>query len=120
MNHFLGDVSYTVSISQDEALSGTQRQLFFHAPNGALRCVTIDIPPGVRQGDAVLIRGAGGPSMDGREYGDLYALVAIEMPGIRDYAELHEAQQAQVRSWPEMRKALPAFINWFKGDDRGE
>lgn len=74
------DVCYTLHISAGEARAGCTRSLHFHGPDGGSYEIPVVVPPGARSGERVYVRGAGGPSRDGRARGDLIAEIQI-IPG---------------------------------------
>ena len=67
------EVSAALKIS--EALLGTSVEL--HTPEGEK---TIKIPPGVKHGTKLRLKGLGFPSVGGNERGDLFAVINIEIP----------------------------------------
>ena len=71
------DVDQQVEITLEEAFSGTQRTLQFHAPNGQPRNITVKIPPGVDTGSRIRVAGEGAPGIGGGRRGDLYLVVKI-------------------------------------------
>lgn len=71
------DIEQSVDITLEEAFSGTQRTLQVQSPNGALRSMTVRIPPGVDSGSRVRISGEGAPGMGGGSRGDLYLVINV-------------------------------------------
>lgn len=70
------DIEQPVDITLEEAFSGTQRTLQVQSPNGAMRSITVKIPPGVDTGSRVRIAGEGAPGMGGPR-GDLYLVINV-------------------------------------------
>ncbi|MCS6840513.1 MAG: J domain-containing protein [Roseiflexus sp.] len=71
------DIEQPVDITLEEAFSGTQRTLQVQSPNGAMRSITVKIPPGVDTGSRVRIAGEGAPGMGGGPRGDLYLVINV-------------------------------------------
>lgn len=71
------DIEQPVDITLEEAFSGTQRTLQVQSPNGAMRSITVKIPPGVDTGSRVRIAGEGAPGMGGSPRGDLYLVINV-------------------------------------------
>lgn len=71
------DIEQPVDITLEEAFSGTQRTLQVQSANGALRSITVKIPPGVDTGSRVRIAGEGAPGMGGGPRGDLYLVINV-------------------------------------------
>lgn len=71
------DVEQPVDITLEEAFNGTQRVLQVQSPNGALRSITVKIPPGVDTGSRVRIAGEGAPGIGGDSRGDLYLVINV-------------------------------------------
>jgi curved DNA-binding protein len=75
------DVEYQAEITLEEAFTGTERTLQFHAPNGQPRSLTVKIPPGVDTGSRVRVAGEGSPGIGGGKRGDLYLVVRVAPNG---------------------------------------
>ncbi len=75
------DVEYQAEITLEEAFTGTERTLQFHAPNGQPRSLTVKIPPGVDTGSRVRVAGEGSPGIGGGKRGDLYMVVKVAPNG---------------------------------------
>jgi curved DNA-binding protein len=75
------DVEYQAEITLEEAFTGTERTLQFHAPNGQPRSLTVKIPPGVDTGSRVRVAGEGSPGIGAGKRGDLYLVVKVAPNG---------------------------------------
>jgi curved DNA-binding protein len=71
------DVEHQTEITLEEAFTGTERTLQFHASNGQPRSITVKIPPGVDEGSRVRVAGEGGPGIGGGKRGDLYLVIKL-------------------------------------------
>jgi curved DNA-binding protein len=71
------DVEHQAEITLEEAFSGAERSLQFHAPNGQPRTINVKIPPGVDTGSRVRVAGEGGPGIGGGSKGDLYLQIKV-------------------------------------------
>lgn len=71
------DVEQKVTITLEEAFSGTERRFQFHTPTGQPRTITVKIPPGIESGGKIRIPNEGGPGYAGGRRGDLIINVAI-------------------------------------------
>lgn len=71
------DVEQKVTITLEEAFSGTERRFQFHTPSGQPRTITVKIPPGIESGGKIRIPNEGGPGYAGGRRGDLIINVAI-------------------------------------------
>ena len=71
------DVEHQAEITLEEAFSGTERSVQFHAPNGQLRTITVKIPAGVDSGSRVRVAGEGAPGIGGGRKGDLYLVIRV-------------------------------------------
>jgi curved DNA-binding protein len=67
------DLDHTVQVTLEEAFRGTTRQLQWE--DG--RTITAKIPPGVKTGSRVRLRGQGQPGIGGGQSGDLYLSVEV-------------------------------------------
>jgi len=70
------DLEARVEIRLSEAGLGTSREMIL--PGG--RQIKITIPKGIAAGQRMRLRGAGLPSVDGKERGDLFVTVAYRVP----------------------------------------
>ncbi|HRC84930.1 MAG TPA: DnaJ C-terminal domain-containing protein [Thermoanaerobaculia bacterium] len=71
------DQEATITLSLDEAASGGKRQITVTEESGERRALTVNIPPGVRPGGRIRLRGKGGMSRRGGARGDLYLRIEI-------------------------------------------
>lgn len=71
------DVEQKVTITLEEAFSGTERRFQFHTPSGQPRTITVKIPPGIESGGKIRIANEGGPGYAGGRRGDLIIHVII-------------------------------------------
>lgn len=67
------DVEHSVQITLEEAFHGTTRMLQWEAGNR----IEATIPPGVRTGSRVRLRGQGGKGATGGEAGDLFLVIEV-------------------------------------------
>jgi curved DNA-binding protein len=67
------DLEVTLSVTLEEAFHGSRRRV--KVGDGA---VTIDVPPGVRQGSELVVRGKGSPGAMGTPPGDLYIIIETQ------------------------------------------
>ena len=72
------DAQVEVSVTLEEALRGTTRHLQFVDASGNTRAIEARIPPGVREGSSVRLRGQGGEGRQGAPAGDLYLTISVE------------------------------------------
>lgn len=72
------DVEQKVTITLEEAFSGTERRFQFHTPTGQPRTITVKIPPGIETGGKIRIPNEGGPGYAGGRRGDLIINVTIQ------------------------------------------
>jgi DnaJ-class molecular chaperone len=70
------DVEAETSISLEEAYRGTLRTVELQTPEGSRR-MEVTIPPGVRDGARVRVRGQGTPGRNGGHPGDLFIRVKV-------------------------------------------
>jgi len=109
------DLTVNVTISFDEAFSGTTRRLDIQAPEPCQTChgtgmvrqapcptcdgtgivaktktVEVKIPAGVKTGSKIRVRGQGGPGFSGGGPGDVFLVVAVQLSDVfeRDGANL--------------------------------
>ena len=71
------DVEQKVTITLEEAFTGTERRFQFHTPSGQPRTITVKIPPGIESGGKIRIPNEGGPGYAGGRRGDLIIHVSI-------------------------------------------
>lgn len=71
------DVQVELQLGLEEALSGTERTVRYRDRANATRSARVKIPPGVREGQRIRVRGKGEPSLSGGARGDLYLTVRI-------------------------------------------
>ena len=71
------DVEQQAEITLEEAFSGAERSVQFHAPSGQLRTITVKVPPGVDTGSRVRVAGEGAPGIGGGRKGDLYLVIKV-------------------------------------------
>lgn len=72
----VGDIKHEVSLPFLQAVNGTQLEMRM-TRDGVEENVTVKIPPGVRDGQRIRIRGKGQPRGDGRN-GDLYIIPRVQ------------------------------------------
>ncbi len=65
------DMRSELSLGFAEALRGGERELSFSAPGVESRSIKVRFPPGARDGDAIRLRGQGGPARGDAPPGDL-------------------------------------------------
>ena len=70
------DVEQAVELSFDQAIHGTTLQLQM-SMGPKTETISVRIPPGVRQGQKIRVRGKGQPAQGRGEPGDLYVVVEI-------------------------------------------
>ena len=88
------DLFATVEVPLDVALLGGE----VTAPTPRGTRVSVSVPPGVRNGTRLRLRGLGMPRLPGRGHGDLYTEVEVELPSslspeVRELAERLRAQR---------------------------
>lgn len=71
------DYDHPVTLTLEEAFSGTTRLIQITPASGPPRTIEAKIPPGVSDGQRVRIAGKGGPGINGGPPGDLYLVVTI-------------------------------------------
>jgi len=71
------DLEASLTVSFNEALEGTERELTVSAPGVAPRTLKTRVPAGVRDGEKLLLRGRGGPAPGRGEPGDLVLTVSV-------------------------------------------
>ncbi len=72
------DVEYPVSLTFDRAIRGTTVDLDISGSDGKKRRVTVRIPPGVREGQKIRVRGQGQGRIGPGQRGDLYVVCHIK------------------------------------------
>lgn len=72
------DVCYPLTITSQQAQTGTQRALQFHAANGQPYQLAIAIPAGVMTGTRICLAGRGGPARYGERRGDFYVVIMVD------------------------------------------
>ncbi|HOA74716.1 MAG TPA: DnaJ C-terminal domain-containing protein [Phycisphaerae bacterium] len=70
------DVEHELSLSFEEAIRGVQTDLRI-SRDGRTETVRVKIPPGVRDGQRIRVRGKGQASVDGSQRGDLYIICRV-------------------------------------------
>jgi curved DNA-binding protein len=89
------DLEQPVEVSIADAYRGTTLRVEIHSPDGKNRRLEVKIPPGVRTGSRVRVRGQGVPGQGGGPGGDLYIVVTVrpdarfERRGDDLYEEVH-------------------------------
>jgi curved DNA-binding protein len=71
------DLEQPVEIGLAEAYRGTTLQVEIRSADGQTRRLEVKIPPGVRTGSRVRVRGQGGPGENGGKAGDLFIVVSV-------------------------------------------
>lgn len=71
------DLEHTIDITLEEAFGGTSR-LMQMGTNGTSRTIEAKIPPGVKDGSRIKMKGQGGPGAAGGPAGDLYLVTQIK------------------------------------------
>jgi curved DNA-binding protein len=71
------DLEQPVEVSFADAYRGTSLQVEIRQADGKTRRLEVKIPPGVRTGSRVRVRGQGGPGQAGGPGGDLYIVVSV-------------------------------------------
>lgn len=85
------DAIYDLSISLEEAASGTAKQVALRAEDGTLSRVNIKIPPGISTGKKLRIPGRGQRGEAGGQHGDLYIRITVDEHPVfkREGSDLH-------------------------------
>ncbi len=80
------DLETELSLDFLEAVHGVMKELSFEG-----RTVKVRIPPGVRDGQRIRVKGRGGPGVNGGPPGDLYVVIHLKAHGVfkRDGDDLH-------------------------------
>ncbi len=72
------DQEATIALTLEEAAAGGKRELVISDPaSGERKTYTVNIPPGVRPGGRIRLRGKGGPAWGNGPRGDLYLRVEL-------------------------------------------
>lgn len=71
------DVEYNVTLSFEQAARGTTLDLEI-AGGGERERIAVRIPPGVRDGQKIRVKGKGSPGRGGKGAGDLYVVTSIQ------------------------------------------
>ena len=90
------NVEQPVEVTLEEAYNGTTRTLQLSDPRGAPRRLEVKVPPGVKTGSRVTIKGKGGPGHGGAPSGDLWFAITVSPHKVfqRDGDNLHVDVQA--------------------------
>ncbi|MBX3396439.1 MAG: J domain-containing protein [Phycisphaerae bacterium] len=72
------DIEFPVSLTFDRAVRGTTIELDQPSSDGTRQRIRVTIPPGVRDGQKVRVRGKGASGRGRRPPGDLYVVVHIQ------------------------------------------
>lgn len=72
------DVEHTVTLSFEQAIRGTTLELQLDLGRGRRQEISVRIPPGVRDGQRIRLRGKGRPATGRRPAGDLYVVCAVQ------------------------------------------
>ncbi|HEV8174974.1 MAG TPA: DnaJ C-terminal domain-containing protein [Actinoplanes sp.] len=71
------DQEAEIELSVEEAYTGGRRTIALSGPEGA-RTLTVNIPPGVTDGQRIRLAGQGGQGSDGAAAGDLFLVVRLK------------------------------------------
>ncbi|MBN2560345.1 MAG: DnaJ domain-containing protein [Phycisphaerae bacterium] len=72
------DVEHTVSLTFEQAIRGTTLELRLDIGRGRPQEISVRIPPGVRDGQRIRVRGKGRPATRRRAAGDLYVTCSVQ------------------------------------------
>ncbi|HWL93780.1 MAG TPA: DnaJ C-terminal domain-containing protein [Phycisphaerae bacterium] len=72
------DVEYPVSLTFERVVRGTAIELELPSADGTRQRISVTIPPGVRDGQRVRVRGKGEPAHGRGAAGDLYVVVHVK------------------------------------------
>lgn len=78
------DVEHTVKLTFEQAIRGTTLELQLDRARGRRQRISVRIPPGMRDGQRIRVRGKGKSAGRGRASGDLYVICSI---GLHPYLE---------------------------------
>lgn len=73
-----GDAEQPVTLSFDQMMAGTSLELRLSVGGRTSETISVRIPPGVREGQRIRVRGKGQPGARGGTPGDLYVICHIE------------------------------------------
>lgn len=71
------DVHGDITVSFDDAVYGSERQVSVGQPGGPSRTLKVRVPPGTRSGNRLRLKGQGSPAPHGGEPGDLFLTVTV-------------------------------------------
>ncbi len=85
------DVEHPVQLSFEQAIHGTTLEIARTAPDGQRSTISVKIPPGVRDGQRIRLKGKGNPGGPGQAAGDLFIVckVAPHRAFRRDGNDIH-------------------------------
>ena len=72
------DIETEISIKLEEAYTGIEKKISLRAVNGKMKCFSIKIPSGIRNGEKIRLTGQGKNGQHGGKNGDLFIKVNIE------------------------------------------
>jgi DnaJ-class molecular chaperone len=72
------DVEHEITLGFEEAIRGTQMALRISREGAGGETVSVKIPPGVRDGQRIRVRGKGQPAVGGGPAGDLYIICRVQ------------------------------------------
>lgn len=72
------DIEQAVTLTFEQAIRGTMLDLEIRAPRRRMQRLSVRIPPGVRDGQRIRVRGKGRPGRGRAQPGDLYVLCSVE------------------------------------------
>lgn len=72
------DVEHQVSLTFDQAIRGTTLELQLDTGGGRPQRISVRVPPGVRDGQRIRVRGKGYPGTRRRPAGDLYVVCSVQ------------------------------------------
>ncbi len=107
------DVSSEIAVTLPEALQGTEREISYQVGSSApAKRLTVKIPPGVRDGSTMRLRGQGAPGRMGGKAGDLLLRVKVsDHPWLTLQGDdLHAELPVSVReAWLGARVQVPTL-----------